>query len=189
MTIKKTLITAATLATLISGGASAATLSVGSLPVGYYGNTVANVPEATLTSFGDDFYFGGAYGDPGSFCAISGGSCQADLQIAFSSVVSNLLFDVGGWQTGDHVLLSIFGVADSLLGTVSIDSNITGLDLSSFGSITRLYFDDSSTAAGVGYANFSFDQGGVEVPEPAGVALFGLGVALLGLSRRSKAKA
>jgi hypothetical protein len=168
------------------GAAHAATLSVDTLPPGFFGNTQVVLPEATLTSLGTDLYFGGAYADPGSFCAISGSSCEASLEIDFTNPVSNLSFDVGGWDPGDFVELSIFGLGDLLLGTVDINANIIGLDLSGFGTITRLFFADSSTGAGVGYANFEFTFAGVGVPEPGTLALLGLGLAGIGLRRRIK---
>ena len=173
---------------LLPFGASAATLSVSTLPIGFYGATTAVVPEATLTSFGNDFYFNGAYNDPGSFCAISFGSCDADLQISFVGSVTNLMFDVGGWNDGDLVTLNIFGATNALLGSISITSDLIGLNLTSFGPITRLFFDDSSTGAGVGYANFSFTQV-ASVPLPATLPLLAgaLGAAFVARRKRKAA--
>ena len=184
--MRKIAIIAATLACL-AGGSNAATLSLGSFGVGFYGNTVAVAPEATLTSFGTNFFFGGAYLDPGSFCAINGGSCNASLEIAFSTAVSALSFDVGGYDPGDNVSLDIFGLGNVLLGNVGITSNVLGLNLSSFGTITRLMFNDSSSGGGYGYANFRFDQVAA-VPLPAGgLLLIGAIGGLVALRRRKAA--
>ena len=183
------LFAAAGLALAAASASDAATITVTGFSPGYQSNTVAIAPEATITSFGTDLYFGGAYlGEPGSFCAISGFGCAADMEIAFIGVVSNLMFDVGGYQFGDLVNLDVFGIGNALLGSIAITSDVTGLDLSSFGSITRLFFDDSSTGAGVGYANFSFDQVAAPVPLPAaGFLLIGALGGLAALRRRKAA--
>lgn len=183
------LIGAAAIALTSLGAADAGTITVSGFAHGYSGSTVAVAPEATITSYGDQLYFGGAYGDPNSFCAISGGSCEASLNISFNDVIKNLKFDVGGWDPGDFVDLNVYGVGDALLGDVSLTSNVTGLDLSSFGSITRLFFADSSTGAGLGYANFSFDTV-ASVPVPAGLPLLaGALAAAFAVSRRKKPQA
>lgn len=110
------------------------------------------------------------------------------MEIAFIGVVSNLMFDVGGYQIGDYVDVNIFGISNVFLGTIAVTSDVVGLDLSGFGSITRLLFDDSSTAAGVGYANFSFDQVAAPVPLPAGgLLLIGALGGLAALRRRKLA--
>lgn len=183
------LFAAAGLALAAASASDAATITVTGFSPGYQSNTVAIAPEATITSFGTDLYFGGAYpGEPGSFCAISGFGCAADMEIAFIGVVSNLMFDVGGYQIGDYVDVNIFGISNVFLGTIAVTSDVVGLDLSGFGSITRLLFDDSSTAAGVGYANFSFDQVAAPVPLPAGgLLLIGALGGLAALRRRKLA--
>jgi len=191
MKMKKYLL-AAMAAGLIAPAASATTLTLDAFGSGFFGNTVAVAPEATLTSFGSNLFFGGAYfGAPGSFCAISGTTCDADLEISFVAPVANLTFDVGGWDPGDFVALSIFGLGDVLSGSLNIVSNIVGLDLSSYGTITRLFFDDSSTAAGIGYANFSFDlaRDSAPIPLPAAgwLLLGGLGVLAAAKRRRRTA--
>ena len=182
------LLGAAALTLAAASASNAATITVTGFVTGYQSSTVAIAPEATITSFGDDLYFGGAYGDLGSFCAINSFSCDADLEIAFNGVVSNLIFDVGGYDGGDYVDVNIFGVGNALLGSIAITSDVIGLDLSSFGLITRLFFDDSSTGAGVGYANFSFDQVAAPVPLPAaGFLLIGALGGLAALRRRKAA--
>ena len=184
------LIGAAAIALASLGAAHAGTITVSGFAHGYSGSTVAVAPEATLTSYGAQLYFGGAYSDPNSFCAIDfGGTCEASLNISFNDVIKNLKFDVGGWDPGDFVDLSVYGVGDALLGSVGLSSDVTGLDLSGFGSITRLFFADSSTGAGLGYANFSFDKV-ASVPVPAGLPLLaGALAAAFAVSRRKKTQA
>mgnify|MGYP002129735176 CR=1 FL=1 len=88
---------------------------------------------------------------------------------------------------GDFVALDIFGLGDALLGTVDLTGDVLSLDLSSFGSITRLFFDDSSTGAGFAYSDFSFDQTAA-VPLPASLPLLAAGMGLLAVARRRSRK-
>lgn len=132
-----------------------------------------------------------AAGQADGFCFVINDSyntmCRADGEIVFTSIVNNLLFDVDDWHTGDSVLISAYN-GDIRVGSLSATSNGI-LDFSSFGAITRLYFDDSSSydSRGVGYSTFVFDTVSSTVPEPATLALFGLGLAGIGFSRRKKA--
>ncbi len=143
---------------------------------------VVDVPEAVLTSSAD-FFFDGASAAPGSFCALSAFSCAADLDIAFKSTVTDLMFQVSGFDPGDFVALGIFDAVDNLLATVNLTSNIVNLDLSSYGEISRLFFDDRSSGAGFAYSDFSFNQ----IPLPASLPLLAGGIALLAAARRRKA--
>lgn len=178
------MIGAAAIAVVSAASAEAATITVSGFGIGFFGSTVAVAPEATITSFGVDLYFGGAYGPPGSFCAVGVG-CAADMDITFVGAVSNLSFDVGGHNPGDFVALSVFGLGNSLLGSVNITGNAVGFDLSGFGTITRLFFDDSSSGAGFGYDNFAFTV--AAVPLPAGLPLMVGGIgALVAVSRRKR---
>lgn len=174
-------------AACFAGTTEAATLSLGGLS-GTVNQSVVVLPEATLTSSGR-FFFDGASDVPDSFCALRADAfrCEADLTIAFSSVVSNLFLQVSGYDGGDFVALDIFGLGDALLGTVDLTGDVLSLDLSSFGSITRLFFDDSSTGAGFAYSDFSFDQTAA-VPLPASLPLLAAGMGLLAVARRRSRK-
>lgn len=181
----KPLITALALALVgTAGAASAATLSTGPLGSGLFGATVAVLPEATITSFGDDLFFGGADGRSDSFCAIAGG-CAADMEIAFTAPVSNLTFATGGFGPGDSVLVSAFDEMDDFLGSILVEADTT-VDFTAFASIGRLFFDDSSTASGFGYGTFSFDVGMAPIPVPASLPLLLAGFGALAFARRRK---
>ncbi|MGB3721289.1 MAG: hypothetical protein WA979_00540 [Pacificimonas sp.] len=164
--------------------AQAATLDVSSLPDGFQGATSVTVPQATIsTPDGDDLFFNGADGSMGSFCAINAGTCEADLEIDFSMVIENVMFTVGGFDPGDSVLLNIFDASDALAGTLAITAP-GGYDISAFGEVGRLLFDDMSTGAGVAYNNFTFDVvDGMDVPAPAAGLLMLFGIAGLGARR------
>jgi hypothetical protein len=124
----------------------------------------------------------GAAGEADGFCFIAAGSCEADGEILFSSAVTNLTFDIDGADFGDNVEISAFNGA-TLVGSQVFTTNAM-VDFSAFGAITRLLFDDSSTAAGFGYSTFSFNQGEVVVPAPAAMSLFLFGLAGLGVALR-----
>jgi hypothetical protein len=96
------------------------------------------------------------------------------------------MFQVSGWHTGDFVQLSIFDTLNNLLGIVGIGSDFAVLDLSSYGSIGSLFFDDSSTGAGVAYSDFSFDQGASPIPLPAAGWLMLAGLGALAAARRTR---
>lgn len=156
---------------------------------GVQGNNTSPLvlPEATLTNLtGTEILVGpSAASQADGFCFLAGTGCDADGEIAFSAPIMNLSFDVDGWQGGDFVEITAFNGLDEL---GSLDATANGnLDFSGFGTITNLFFDDSSFAAGVGYSTFLFDLADVQpVPAPAALGLLGLGLAGLGLVRRRK---
>ena len=113
------------------------------------------------------------------FIEIGGSNCEADGEIVFDSAITNLSFDLDGGDPGDSVEISAFNGA-TLLGsfTLTADGNY---DWSSFGTITRLFFDDSSRGAGFGYSTFTYDVASTgDVPVPAALPLMAAGIAALG---------
>ncbi|MBP6725523.1 MAG: hypothetical protein KA137_11815 [Halioglobus sp.] len=166
----------------VSIGANAATIDFS----GVQGSNPSPLvlPEATFTSAFPILVGPGAASQADGFC-FQPGSCAGDGEILFSTVVSNLSFDVDGWQTGDFVEIRAYN-GPNLVGTLNATAN-SNLDFSSFGAITRLVFDDSSTASGVGYSTFLFDAGAAPPPTPGSAApiptmsAYGLVVTMLGL--------
>lgn len=145
------------------------------------------LPNATLTNLtGSTILVGlGAAGQSDGFCFIApNSSCEADGQIDFLSPIQNLTFDVDGWNPGDTVSISAFFGAN-FLGSIVATANGM-LDFSGFGTLDRLFFDDNSTGAGVGYSTFSFEPASAVVPLPAAAPLLLGGLAALGLFGRRR---
>ncbi len=164
---------------LLSFNTNAATLDFSAFGSYGQGTTQITLPEAVVTSFGTDIFI---YEDKSRVCAIGGGSCAADLEIDFVQTVSDLSFIVHGYGPGDSVLATIYDELDNVLASVTITTQ-TFIDFGGYTGISRIYFDDSSSAAGLAFGEITFQA----VPIPAAAWLFGSGLlALGGMSRRKK---
>ncbi|MCA8868159.1 MAG: VPLPA-CTERM sorting domain-containing protein [Rhodobacteraceae bacterium] len=178
----------AALALTVAGSAvSAATIDFVGFGAGTYGSQIViDGHTITNTSGGQILVGAGAAGEIDGFCSLTPNvySCEADTDITFASVVSNLSFDLDGSNPGDMVTISIYGIANALLGSLIFTTPDQHIDLSAYGQITRLFFDDNSSGAGYGYSTFQFDT--AQVPLPAGGVL--LLTALLGLGAAKRRK-
>lgn len=179
MTLRTGTLALALAAALLSPATRADTLDFDAVAGGALDTTVLSLPQATITAAGTtlynlkQFYFVGA---GGAICSISSsGLCDSDLSIDFTAPVSGLTFRTDGYHPGDSVTVYAYAGA-TLLGTDTVTSNRL-VDLSAYSGITRLFLDDSSTAAGYGYGAFSFTTA---VPEPQTYALMLAGLAALG---------
>ena len=157
------------------------TLDFSIFPVGPQGNPVLILPQATITSFGDDIYVG-AHGHY-EICALNGFTCNADMKISFNGAVNNLSFVTSGAEAGDHIDVSAYN-GSFLLGVVG-QSTDGFVDLSGFSNVTSIYIDDSSTAAGMAYDGFTFTAA-APVPEPETYAMLLAGLVLLGFAARRR---
>ncbi|WP_424967613.1 hypothetical protein [Dinoroseobacter sp. S375] len=176
------------LTTLVILGMTATAASAASLDFsGVQGTNVGSfsVPGATVTQESGGNLLVGTFcaGQVDGFCFVSPfGSAAAGGTMDFTSAVTNLTFDIDGWNPGDSVTITAF---DDLVALGSSTFTANGVvDFTGFASITSLLFvDNASAAAGVGYSTFEFDLADTApIPLPAGGLL--LLTALGGLALR-----
>ena len=172
--------------------ASAATLNFESLSSGNLGSSSAVLPQAKISGTGTILYTNEYFvGQGGSVCSAfttsTSTSCTGDLQISFTTAVSQLSLEAIGYDNGDNVTISAYA-GNSLLGSRQVDTGDGVVDFSAFSGVTKLVFDDQSTGSGFAYGKFSFNSLTSPVPEPATGMLMLLGVAaLVQFARRRQA--
>jgi len=163
--------------------------------VDFAGSTSVSLSNAELTSFGDDFFVSapGVFGEAnnlGVVCGVlMGSACETDWEIVFSTAVTDLTFASFAAESGDNVVVSAYNGL-SLLTSIVITAN-TAIDFSGFGPITRLFFNDSSTASGIAFGDFLFEQevildDEIAIPLPAAFPLFLAGLAGVGFAGRRR---
>jgi hypothetical protein len=164
---------------------SAATLDFNELGAGPQAGSTASITGADLTSGGDAFFVDANFSN--SICALDSSvfSCAYDLTIDFTDLVSDIMFDVGGFESGDAIEVLVYGLGSALLGSATITGD-GSYDLSAFADVDYLFFDDSSQSSGVDYGNVSYNVAS-SVPVPASLPLLIAGLGGLFALRRRRA--
>jgi hypothetical protein len=164
---------------------SAAVLHFDSLAPGEYHGTMLSVPGATVISGGDGLFVGDTV--PNSICAldVTKFSCANDLLLGFDRPVTDVSFTAGNQHYDDNVTLYGY-LAGALVGSLNFAT--AGLiDLSSFGTLDTLFFDDhSDTGNGMYYADITYAEI-APVPLPGALPALMIGLGALGVLRRRKA--
>ena len=125
-------------------------------------------------------------------CALGGQGCNGVFTLTFDFDVMNVMFDYGFGNGGDVATLSIFDGLGGLLGNLLLnsDSGVASADLSSFGTLRSILFDNSaSTGFGYAYGNISYEPATAPVPLPASMPLLMAGLAGVALLRRKRTAA
>ena len=118
--------------------------------------------------------------------------CVNDVNVAFTNPVNNLSFRaLGDDAAGTQALIDVFD-AGGLLATVNLVTDASPfvpnlVDLSAYANVTAITIRAVTDPAGLGYDDFTFDvSNSVPTPEPASLALFGLGLLGLSAARRRR---
>ena len=199
MFVKSAVVAASMLFAVASNPAHAALITFEDLSDGdvvtnqYSGVVFSSVPGQlnVITTqpgigFGDDF-----------LCTATGGTglnCTSETILTFTNLVNNLSF----WQVGDNDVGVVALVDVFTNGVFSATVNILGfndfntpnlVDLTGFSNVSSIRIHSITDGGGLGWDNFSFDDGQVPpVPLPGSIGLLAVALGGLGVLRR-KAKA
>jgi hypothetical protein len=123
-----------------------------------------------------------------SVCPAGGDGCNGIMTVLFGFDVTNVIFQYGYGDEGDVATLSIRDALGALIGSVTLNSvsGVASADLTSFGSIRSILFDNStSTGRGYAYGDINYVPASV-VPLPASLPLLLAGLGGLALLRRRR---
>ena len=145
---------------LSAAPALADTINFNQLPTGDLGTGAVTVDGVTFDG-SVNLYNTSQFVFPtagGSICSYdpNAETCANDMTVKFNGKVKRLRLASAGHAEGDSVTISVFRGVNNL-GSVTITAN-QAINLRSFGRVTKLVFDDNSTASGYNFGKFRFTR-------------------------------
>ena len=158
--MKNAFLTLAILSLLSAAPATADTINFSPLTPGDLGPGAVTVDGVTFDGTQNlfntsEFHFTAS---GGSICAFDpvAFSCANDMTVKFDGKVKRLSLATAGYHDGDSVTISVYRRGRDL-GSVTITAD-QPINLHSFGRVTKLVFDDSSSGNGYTYGLFKFTR-------------------------------
>jgi len=169
----------------MASNVNAGVIDVPALAANYAGGSAISTSDLTITNTNDGDI---GFGSGNSICGFntSVNYCIDTLEIEFNNLVSDVEFNVLGWDSTDDIIKArIFDINNSLIDEIDISSN-GGYGFSSYNNISLLTFDPQASRTGVSYQNitYTFAPEPVSVSEPATFSLILFGLTGIQLSRR-----
>ena len=171
----------------LASNVNAGVIDIPSLASTYTGGSTVSTSDVTITNTS-----GGSigFGSGASICGFDVNYCIDNLEIEFNNLVSDVQFNVLGWDSTDDIIKArIFDINNSLIDEIDISSN-GDYGFSSYDNIHVLAFDPQTSRTGVAFQNiaYTFAPESVSVSEPATLSLILLGLTGISLSRNRRKK-
>jgi len=169
----------------LASNVNAGVIDIPSLASTYSGGSSISTPDVTITNTS-----GGniGFGSGASICGFDVLYCIDKLEIEFDNFVSDVAFNVLGWDsTDDTIKARIFDINNSLIDEIDISSN-GGYGFSSYDNIHTLAFDPQASRTGVAFQNIRYTFAPESVSEPATFSLILMGLVGISLSRNRRKK-